>query len=88
MDLVSLLLPLALRLLLSPLPLNPELGSLEDNTAERGRSRSPAKDAPKIPVKPFQDKFVEVDCGGAGSCGYLCVAAALAMDKGEDFCQS
>ena len=63
----------------------PGTGKPEDNTAERGRSRSPAKDAPKIPVKPFQDKFVEVDCGGAGSCGYLCVAAALAMDKGEDF---
>ena len=30
-----------------------------------------------------QPRYDPMDCGGAGDCGYLCVAAALAFEKGE-----
>ena len=31
-----------------------------------------------------QPRYDPMDCGGAGDCGYLCVAAALAFEKGEN----
>ena len=33
------------------------------------------------------DKVTSIDTGGAGNCGYTCLAAALAIDKGETFDQ-
>ncbi|CAL1163672.1 unnamed protein product, partial [Cladocopium goreaui] len=63
----------------------------------RERSRSPSKDAAKDkpkekekekskeagPFGPFMDKVTSLDTGGGGNCGYTCLAAALALDKGE-----
>ena len=63
----------------------------------RERSRSPNKDAAKDkpkekekekskeagPFGPFMDKVTSLDTGGGGNCGYTCLAAALALDKGE-----
>ena len=50
------------------------------------RERSPRHEQPDpAPNVPFADKFQEVECGGGGDCGYLCLAAGLGFDKGEKF---
>lgn len=48
----------------------------------RERSRSPAaKD--EEPKFPYSNKYEELECGGGGDCGYLCIAAGMAFDRGE-----
>ena len=61
------------------------LGDAEKSTVphERcDRSRSPAKKDSETPV-PFSDKIEVVDCGAGGNCGYLSLAMALNLEKGE-----
>ena len=48
----------------------------------RDRSRSPAKKDSETPV-PFSDKIEVLDCGAGGNCGYLSLAMALSLEKGE-----
>eukprot|EP00438_Fugacium_kawagutii_P000347 Skav204708 [mRNA] locus=scaffold3332:74506:81342:+ [translate_table: standard] len=53
----------------------------------RDRSRSPAKDRKAEPpiVTELSGRYTALECGGDGSCGYQCLAAALAFDKGYSF---
>eukprot|EP00435_Cladocopium_sp_Y103_P007050 s1814_g2.t1 len=37
------------------------------------------------PFAKIADRVISLDCGGAGNCGYNCLAAGLALDKGESF---
>ena len=58
----------------------------KENKDGRTRSRSPSKDRKEPPiVQELAGRYTVLDCGGAGSCGYQCLAAALALDKGHDF---
>ena len=39
--------------------------------------------SPKSPLL-HQDKYEALECGARGNCGYLCLAMALGLEKGED----
>ena len=49
---------------------------------KRDRSRSPAKQETEAPL-PFPERIEVVDCGSGGNCGYLSLAMALSLEKGE-----
>ena len=57
----------------------------------RDRSRSPNRLGKKDtlpaegPAAPFSDKLFSLECGGNGNCGYNCLAAGLALEKGQTF---
>ena len=55
---------------------------------DKARSRSPngrGRNEVNPLLAELQNKYDVRDCGGLGNCGYNCLAAALGLDKGEDF---
>jgi hypothetical protein len=53
------------------------------NTDRERSPRAQAAKAAKAPDPALTSPVEEVDCGALGNCGYLCLAAALALEQGR-----
>ena len=59
----------------------PKPDKSDQGEASPKRSRSPKSLEPL--TYPFADKYDVMECGGGGACGYLALAMALGLEKGE-----
>ena len=74
-------------------PTEMEIAPTTRALTQDGRERTPRGEKETIVVKPVEhpsaphlhnDKYDAVECGAKGNCGYLCLAMALGLERGED----